>query len=139
MPSPINDFIGWFTSIPVEHQHDIAALVATTCPGFECVDAWQAVDLPGDFMQRILELRTHRYREVGLALALRGSVELLVVSRRSSLQAWLSVEASGSNGAAAAAHDAAHIQAWLATCATWHALYQKALSDDALNGFLGGT
>lgn len=143
--SPIDDLLAWFGGLPVSHRQDIAALVSAATPGFQAVDPWHSRDLAADFVAIVQTLRKNRYAEVGLALALRSSIQFLIIDKRSTRDLWRQTAdaldmAAQHDKSGAIATNARELEfraeQWIKTCDKWSVLRSDSLTDASLNAFL---
>ena len=140
MESPLDNFIAWYESLPLDHRQDTAALVSF-CPGFEVKEQ----DLDRDVVtQRFVErVRSYKggMREAAAALSLRAYVQMAIIDKRSNRDGWKETESQ--LAALGDMHDSATFRSkavetafrgeqWIVSCKKWERLVAGPLSDRAI-------
>lgn len=143
MDSPIEHFVSWYKSLPLDQRQDTAFLVSH-CPGFELTHD----DLERDVVtERFVErVRSYRggLREVAAVLALRAVVQNVIVDKRSDRAGWK--ETQSTLAALGEMHDSDTFrktaaetrfrgEQWLVSCEKWALLVAGPLSDHAISAF----
>jgi hypothetical protein len=142
MGSPIEHFVSWYQSLPLDQRQDTALLVSH-CPGFEL----EHDDLNRDVVTERFSERVRSYkgglREVAAVLALRAVVQTVIIDKRSDRAGWQ--ETQSTLAALGEMHDsdtfrtkAAETQfrgeQWIVSCEKWTQLVAGPLSDQAIRG-----
>ncbi|WP_216861658.1 hypothetical protein [Burkholderia glumae] len=140
MDSPIEHFVRWYQSLPLDQRQDTAALVSH-CPGFEL----EHEDLNRDIVTERFSARVRSYkgglREVAATLALRAVVQSVIIEKRSDRASWN--ETQSTLAALGEMHDSDTFRAkaaetkfrgeqWIVTCDKWSQLVAGPLSDHAI-------
>ena len=143
MDSPIEHFVIWYKSLPLDQRQDTAFLVSH-CPGFEL----EHDDLERDVVTERFAERVRSYkgglREVAAVLALKAVVQTVIIDKRSDRASWK--ETQFTLAALGEVHDsdtfrkkAAESQfrgeQWIVSCEKWAQLVAGPLSDQAIREF----
>jgi hypothetical protein len=91
MKSPIEHFVAWYESLPLDHRQDTALLVSY-CPGFELQrDDLDREVVSARFVERVLSY-SGGLKEFGAAVALRAFIQMCIIDKRSSREGWKETE-----------------------------------------------
>jgi hypothetical protein len=141
MGSPLEHFIAWFESLPLDQRLDTAYLVSF-CPGFGLdVSNLGLHGVTEPFVQLVRSYGDRGLREKGAALALRAYVQMVIIDKRSSREGWAETQAT--LGMLADQHDsetfrtkAAEVrfrgEQWIVSCEKWAKLVAGPMSDEAI-------
>jgi len=140
MNSPIEHFVSWYQSLPLDQRQDTAFLVSH-CPGFEL----EHEDLNPDVVTERFSERVRSYkgglREVAAILALRAVVQTVIIDKRSDRDGWketqLTLAALGEmhdsdTFRTKAAETKFRGEQWIVSCEKWSQLVAGPLSDHAI-------
>ena len=146
MTGPLNHFLDWYNNLPKDHRIDISAIIGMSCPGFEKLDVMaECAELPNQFVEVISSCIGNAYKEVGMALTLRSSFELLFYKKRSDPDGWKETQAMMEELASTKESETFSRMAnevefkakqWVSTCEKWKELKKIYLTDDILEKHL---
>ncbi|WP_186020405.1 hypothetical protein [Burkholderia gladioli] len=140
MTSPIEHFVIWYESLPLDQRQDTAVLISH-CPGFEL----EHDDLGRDVVTERFAERVRAYkgglREVAAVLALRSVVQTVIIDKRSSRADWKETQATlaelgeihdSDTFRTKAAETQFRGEQWIVSCEKWNDLVAGPLSDHAI-------
>jgi len=142
MATPLEHFLDWYNNLPKNHRIDISALIGMSCPGFEKLDFYgESTELPNQFVEVINSCIGNELKEVGMALTLRSSFELLFYKKRSDPDGWKENQAMMKE--LASRHESETFskmanevefkaKQWVSTCEKWKKFRDVHLTDDVL-------
>ena len=145
MPSPADNFIEWFNSLPMSHRVDIAAMCGMCCLGYENIDTSSTSnDIPSQFLEIIENSKGNPYRETATIISLRGFIQFFFMSKRSEREHWEKAEKMLTNLAKEkesetfeklAREKRFEAEQWFVTCKKWDSLIHNYISDEQLSIF----
>ena len=140
MDSPLDQFVSWYQSLPLDQRQDTAFLVSH-CPGFEL----EHDDLNRDVVTERFSERVRSYkgglREFAAILALRAVVQAVIIDKRSDRASWKETQSTlaelgemhdSDTFRTKAAETKFRGEQWMVSCEKWMQLIAGPLSDHAI-------
>lgn len=151
MKSPLEAFRYWYKSLPVPHRQEIAAFIMQFNPGFEVADASDLESLVLRFEEKIGSYTDDKFFGVGVALALRASIEFLFMRKRGSRAGWRETRDFLQNAKERFAEEGQDFmvesaekllrevpfkeEQWIVTSEKWKALLSEEFSDEYIDSW----